>query len=140
MARLSFFSLGAAILMLVLQQPNGLADEAKIAKLLENRRDVLRRVVQLHEMAYRNGAGTLGELIAAKRELVEAELEFCKMADERIELRKAVVKFAKDYEAMAKKRFEVGDMQEVEVLRATTMRLRAEVELLREIAAAKPAD
>lgn len=142
-------ALSVAFTAVVLGQavPSSAADDAKktatenhanvhVRSLLKKRLDVLRQIAKLRRAAYRNGEAGINALIRAELDVLQAQLELAAKPDERVAIRKTIVKQAAALEAAAKKRFEAKQATAIDVLRAKAFRLRCEADLLRERSAA----
>ena len=110
---------------------------AKIHALLEARRDVLKQRSEAVETQMKHGLlNDFGSLIAARNDLLGAELALASTKDERIALLKKHVANCLEYEKFNQGRFEAGrGATQVDVLSSTAARLEAEIALAREEAA-----
>jgi len=111
--------------------PNGTLPE-KLTNLLIERRDALRQIADWVESRHRNGNETLENLMQARNELLEAELEVAKTRTERIRIREEQVSNVRLLEDRLSHLRENGEISAAEVLVAKAARLKAEIELLRE--------
>jgi|GEM_PF-2962540 len=113
-----------------------LAKGASVESLLKKRLDVLQQIAKLRRAAYLAGEAGLNSVIQSQIDVLHARLELAGKPAERIVIRTAILKQARDLEAVAKKRFEAKAATPVDMLRAQAFRLRAEADLLREQSAA----
>ena len=115
-------SLGAA-------RQNGKQDEAATLSLMQEREKVLQALVDLERQKFELGESTLENIIDAERELLEAKLESATTKQERIAIREAALKLARERELRVSRRVEQGDLSPGSVLRAKADRLRADIDL-----------
>jgi outer membrane protein TolC len=105
---------------------------ATIERLLKQRRDTLRQVVELANAEYGAGRATQTDVVHATESLIEAELELTTDKAERIALREKRVESLRNLEQYTRAKQLVAVATSAELLAATAARLKAEIELLRE--------
>lgn len=103
----------------------------RINKLLAERRDTLRGVVDAAMEQYISGEALLDTVIHARKGLLEAEMELATTNAERIRIHEKRVKNLRQLEDSVKDRHAAGTAGVRQVLTAKAARLKAEVELLR---------
>lgn len=112
--------------------PGTAADEpAGLRELLTQRRDVLQHVVRIAEEEYLVAGVSLRELVAARDELLQAELALADGADERQTILQTRRDNMLDLEERIVESFRLGHVSQREVLRVRAARLQAEIDLLR---------
>jgi hypothetical protein len=105
---------------------------AKIRRLQELRRDVLREMVKYREAQFDAGVATPDVLLVARQRLVEAELELADTPEARIALRRDLVAQLAQQETLLKAALENGVARHGDLYHTTAERLAAEIELVRE--------
>ena len=114
------------------QTKRNATSEENLQSLLTERRDTLRQIVNLVESYYKQGNETLGNVIKARNDLLDAELNIANTHAERIRIRKEQVKNYRELEDGLTARHTSGEITSFEILVAKAMRLDAEIQLLRE--------
>ena len=104
----------------------------RLTALLNERREVLRKLVDAAEQRYRAGAATLEAAIRASNQLLEAELELADTKAERIAVHEKLVGNLQRLEQVAEARRAAAAAALEEVLEAKAARLKGEITLLRE--------
>lgn len=103
----------------------------EIRKLLIERRDIFRELVELIEERIHGSEQLTPDQLwifaAARNDLLEAEIALATNPEERVQLLEAAVEVARRFEVTLKDRHESGDA----ILRATANRIQAEVRLLK---------
>lgn len=114
-------------------EPPASKDEANkaIRKLLTERRDVLRQLVQVQFEEYRVGKTDLRAIVDARRQLLSVQLELKTGRAERVKLLTDFLALEKEVEAVVRKRHQVGAVGMSDVLQAHALRLDIETQLLR---------
>jgi outer membrane protein TolC len=125
-----------------LRKPAGAGDKEEMKKgeaseqiesLLKERRDTLRRVVDVLTQQYENGSAAFESIMLASERLFDAELELAATKAERIAIYEKRVSALRAMEKFAEGRFKAGfRTTEVELLDARAARLQAQIRLLRE--------
>ena len=111
---------------------NEAAPDGKVRQLLTERRDTLRERLDAVEASYKSGLADTTVVIAAKTELLDAELEMANQPADRIALREGLVANMKQIEDWTRQQFDSGTALQQDVLLAKAKRLQAEIELLHE--------
>ena len=105
-------------------------NEPDLARILEERRDVLRQLVAVRTEAYRAGRGNLESVVRSQRDLLHAQLRLQDDPRRRIELRSKAVELAKNLERIAESSFRQGSASQADILEARATRLDLQVELV----------
>jgi outer membrane protein TolC len=108
------------------------AQRQKLADLLTERRDTLRKLVEAVELQYHHGAGTLDAVVRASNDLLDAELALAPSEADRIAILERIVQNLKALEEMVSARYNAGRATISDVLSAKAARLNAEILLLTE--------
>lgn len=108
------------------------ASDSELSDLLVERREVLREIMELFVIRYKEGSTTLENVIQAKNRLLDAELKIAKSKPERIRIRKEQVKNLRDLENEMTLGHKDGRNTSVEILEVKATRLEAEIKLLHE--------
>jgi outer membrane protein TolC len=106
--------------------------ETPVAKLIEERNQLLRKRVELVKAQYETGVASLEAVILAERELLQAQLDLATTAKERVAIRETQLKIAKEHEKRAEALFASGLRPESELITARIDRLTAQINLIRE--------
>jgi hypothetical protein len=106
-------------------------DTAEVKKLLKERVDVLRSVVEARQQGLKMGIGTVGSLAEAYRELTQAELEAADTPAKRMAALLEGYKRAAEVERRVERMFEAGDASRADAMAARAARIKAEIELRR---------
>lgn len=120
------------VLVMIKKREQKSEQSAAIKRLLSQRRDTLREIVELAEAQYRDGRGQQRDVFRAAESLIDAELDLATDKAERIALRERRLDIMKRMEEHTRARREVAAVNNAEVLAATAERLKAEIELLQE--------
>ena len=130
--------LATSICIVIFSQPatsqseqNAISDK-KLNSLLAERRDTLRQIVNLVEKGHSEGSESLDNVIRARNELLDAELDIAKTNAERVRIREEQVKNFRDLENVLTQLYKNGETTNIELLEVKAVRLEAEIELLRE--------
>ena len=110
-------------------------EETEIRKLMNERQQVLQQLVDAIRFQYREGETSLDAVIAAEQELLDAKLESAATPGERIAIREAQFKLAKQQEQHVARRVESAEISPKDLMTAKANRLTAHIRLLRERAA-----
>ncbi len=113
-------------------QPPAKDPAAKLESLMEERRDVLQKAVEILTAQYRVGTVDFRRLSLALNRLGTAKLELAKNQDERIAACQKQIESRRDIEKICQARLEAGTVTEADVLDASAERMTAEIRLLRE--------
>jgi outer membrane protein TolC len=105
---------------------------AERTALLEERRDVLKQLVEIHRRHVQKGVADASILFRPKQRLLEAELELAPTAADRVRIYERLVEHLAAIEESLKKSMAVGMRTESEYLEAKAERLQAQADLLRE--------
>ena len=115
------------------QTEQNATSDKKLNSVLTERRDTLRQIVNIVESRRSQGDETIDNVIKARNELLDAELDIAKTRAERVRIREEQVKNFRNLENVLTRRHESGgEITNVEVLVAKAVRLEAEIALLRE--------
>jgi outer membrane protein TolC len=112
---------------------------AQMEVLIKDRQLALEKVVEIRSRQYGAGTVDFNGMALGESQLAEAELELAKNKGERIAVCQKQIESCRDVEKICQKRFDAGSAGQVDVLEATAERLKAEIQLMREKAAEKPA-
>lgn len=104
----------------------------KLTKLLQERRDTLAKRVAALEMQLGHGELKIDSVIAARGDLLEAELQLAKTKNRRVEIFMKRIDNMRELENSVKLQFENGLATNESYLAATAARLQAEIDLIRE--------
>ncbi len=110
-------------------------DAPKIKALLEQRRDVLAKRVELFTRQFQGARSTMTQVIEARVDLFAAELDLAETRDARIALLESQVSKLKKDEELSDSLRQAARGDESTVLLATSRRLSAEIALERELIA-----
>ena len=113
-------------------QPPAKDPAAKLESLMEERRDVLQKAVEILTAQYRVGTVDFRRLSLALNRLGTAKLELAKNQDERIAACQKQIESRRDIEKICQARLKAGTVTEADVLDASAERMTAEIRLLRE--------
>ena len=105
----------------------GSAAGRSLTELLQERRAVLKALVEVQVQAYRIGKLGFEPIVQAHKELLAAELELASDRAERVELIQKFVHLAADFEKLAAEKLRAGEATQADVLRAQALRLEAQV-------------
>jgi len=101
----------------------------KVKELRKERIAVLRERTDAFEAEFKNARATIHEMLQARQQLIEAELETATTEAERVDLYKNLVVMLKVYESIADDRHKAGRGTKSGVLKVKAMRLEAELHL-----------
>jgi outer membrane protein TolC len=107
------------------------ATQAQVRKLLEERRDALRKVIEARQKEFEVGRGSLDGLLRTARKLLQAELELATTPAQRIAAHQAHYDIAKKVEEMNATRYDAGRLSFADYQESRAARLAAEIALLR---------
>jgi len=111
---------------------------AELRKLQANRVVVLKELVDLSFVGYREGEFALGQVLEAQHDLIDAQLEMAETPDQRIALLETQLKIAKRSFEVAEQLRRAREVSVCDPLRAKAALLAVEIKLLQERARAKP--
>lgn len=120
-----------AVRMSVLGEDSDSA-KSKVTSLREERREVLKVRAETVEKLVGIAMSTPEELIAAREDLLDAELELATSSEQRIGVLQRKLENAKQLEAVMTAKKQAGKGTEAEVLLAKAHRLGVEIELAKE--------
>lgn len=112
------------------KDPVGVSPD-RLRKLLIERRDTLRKLVDTQQAMYKSANGSLESVIIASNRLLDAELELASQA-ERIAILEEKVRNARTLEDFVDGKYRSGAGPLTEVLEARSDRIDAEIQLERE--------
>lgn len=107
--------------------------QSKLRALLEERRETLKTRVELIEKHVAMAGSSPESLIAARGDLLDAELELAITSHDRIAVLRRKLDNAKQLESLMQERKLAAKATEAGVLMAKADRLRVEIDLLREM-------
>lgn len=119
------FSLGAT------PQPAD-RNQAAILELMNERKQLLERMVEVVRWKFEQGECVIDEVIVAERELLDARLELAATQTQRIAILESQLELARNLETQVARSVDHGHLDPPSLLRAKADRLQAEIELLRE--------
>lgn len=140
-ATICLFSLAVLLGFLLCSQPAESQDapqvstDAKINKLLVERRDTLRQLLDAVTARHRVGQATINQVLRAQSGLLHAELQLANTREDRVRIREERLKTARELESVSKHQYEAAAAPRDSWLEAKAGRLQAEIDLLREQAA-----
>jgi hypothetical protein len=108
------------------------AADVKINKLQVERRDTLRRLLEVVTVRHRAGQGTVDNVIRAQAGLLDAELQLARTKEERIRMHEERVKNARGLENVLEHQYTAAHVSIDQWLTAKAARLQAEIDLLHE--------
>ena len=129
-------SLGVCLSMVAASQDQQTSNASKLRDLLTQRRDTLKRRFEFIEVRFKErgtaGNVTLAEYVAARDQLLMAELELAEQKPQRLELLKQRIENFRSLEVLAQARFRQGTASKDEEWLAKANRLQAEIDYIRE--------
>ncbi|TWT65697.1 TolC family protein [Crateriforma conspicua] len=102
-----------------------------IRKLLTERRDTYKSLVEIVNESYLVGRAEHRQLIQVQNDLLQAELDLATTRSERLKIHQQLVDNLQAYEKLLEARFANGTTQQTDVLSTKADRLKAEVALRR---------
>ncbi|QDV66291.1 hypothetical protein [Crateriforma conspicua] len=102
-----------------------------IRKLLTERRDTYKSLVEIVNQSYLVGRAEHRQLIQVQNDLLQAELDLATTRSERLKIHQQLVDNLQAYEKLLEARFANGTTQQTDVLSTKADRLKAEVALRR---------
>jgi hypothetical protein len=114
------------------QVPSG-ADAHPVHELRVERLATLRKIVDLVDQKHRHGSASMADLVLAKRNVAEAELELCTNPAERVMVFEKIVEDARILESQAEQLAQgnVDSQERALVLKAELLRSQVRLELAR---------
>jgi outer membrane protein TolC len=109
--------------------------DGKVKELLKERLATLKTLADLTVNDYKAGRVSFDRVHQAMRAVLDAELELCESAKERVTILEQAVKLAKEFETVAEAQFRIGKVTQSDVLLAKVNRLDTEIALERAKAA-----
>ncbi len=108
--------------------------QTELKTLRTERRDTLRMVVEVVDTYYKSGQATLGTLIDARNDLLDAELELIARTDaeSRKKLHQRRIENLKKLELASEEQYKLGSGSAENRFKAKVARLQAEIEFLEE--------
>lgn len=113
-------------------QPEADKPEDAIRDLMNEREQVLQKLVDVAKAQYEQGNASLDSVISAERELLDAKLDSATTRGERIAIRESQLKLAQLRERKVAKLVEFADGSPRDLMTAKANRLTAQIQLLRE--------
>src|SRR5262245_40121040 len=107
------------------------ATQAKIKKLMTQRRDALKKALAGRKDEFDAGRATMDSLQEISRQLLQAELALATKQAERVAAHADYLKLARETEKLVKARYEAGRTTEVEYHLASAERMDAEANWLK---------
>jgi hypothetical protein len=114
-------------------------DEVRLKKLLTERRDALRTLIDADKKLVAAGQASAESMVEDAKKLLRVELELAEKPADRVTLREEFLKLAQAAENTAETRFKAGMITLTDYGKVKDERLEAEIDLLREKMKAKPA-
>lgn len=115
------------------QQPEAEPATGEFAAKLDDIRKASLQPLELRRQAYQSGQAELSEVIAAQRQLLDAELRLAKTPASRLEVLNHQLKLAMNAEEVAAARYRSAEASQTDVLEAQIARLQIELLLLEEL-------
>ena len=111
-------------------EPSAGAQTQQVQALREDRLATLRRIVDLIDRRYHSGSASMAELLAAKRDVAEAELEACSSQKERVRVLEKMVADTSILEGQAVQlaRKKVATEESALAIKADLLRLKIRLE------------
>ena len=134
----SLCALAACLCVVVCSQPAESQEERqassdnKLNNLLAERRDTLHQLVEWVVAQHEQGDATLDNVIQAKNDLLDSELDIATTKTDRIRIRQEQVENLRYFENFMASRHENGSTTIIELLVVKAARLQAEIKLRRE--------
>lgn len=110
----------------------------KIKELREKRIAVLKEIVEVTEKTYKGGQVAFDQVVKARLDLLQAQLDASETKEDRIRLLGEMVKQAEALEKAVAKRFEAKEVGRVDVLKAAAFVLETKIALEQAKAAKAP--
>jgi outer membrane protein TolC len=101
-------------------------DAREQVDLLRERLELLREIERLHEASYKKGETALTDIIEAKIEVLQAELQLARNDGQRQQIYSRLLEFARRLEATMQKQFASNQSSHADVLKAKAFRLKIE--------------
>lgn len=111
------------------QQPG---DGESLSALMQEREQTLQKLVDIARTKYKHGEASLDFLVAAERELLDAQLDSATTARERIVILESQLRVATQHEDRMAKLVENADASPSDLMTAKANRLTAQIALLQE--------
>ena len=108
------------------------SDAATLNELLETRRDVLKRRLELIEAENESGTKDITELTEANLQLKNADLAITTSPAARIAILERVLKYQEQLEVIMQEKFQTGTINESCYLAIKAARLKVQIELRKE--------
>ena len=112
----------------------------KLDELLQQRRDTLRKLVDIVTAEYRQGTTGFESVASAEDQLSVAELELAKTPKARIAILQRRAELMKGLSAVVDARFKSGQVTQSQLLVARAALLQSQIQLAREAGDSKPQD
>jgi outer membrane protein TolC len=106
------------------------SEEAK--KLLLERRNVLKQIIDIQSRGYERGEIRLDSFLLAQRDFFETELELAEQKSQRIEICERLVKTMESIEAVSQRLHSAGEVSIIDALTSKAARLKAQAQLANE--------
>ena len=104
-------------------------NQTEAFKLMNERQAVLQKILDVERRRFELGQSTIEKVTVAERELLDARLELATTKRDRIKIREAALKLSEERESQIAKRADQGELSPDAVLKAKSIRLRAEIDL-----------
>lgn len=105
--------------------------EDQVRALMKQKQEVLEQRVQLLRETYLRGSIPFDEVLAARNDLLEVELELAASMDERLSILESQLQNLRQLEELTKRHFATGQAPQADLLGARAARLGAEIAVLR---------
>ena len=106
--------------------------ESELQQLLLERKSLLSRNVELMKIFLESGRVGIEEYRDANIALLRAEMDLCKIRDDRLKILEKIIQFQTTCEAWVVRRAAEGRATKIDVNKAKVARLEAQIELARE--------
>lgn len=101
----------------------------KIKELQEKRIALLKEIVEVTEKAFKGAQSSYDQVIKARLDLLQAQLDATQKKEDRIRLLEEMVKHAEDLEKAVQKLFEAKQVGQVDALKAQAFVLQTKIAL-----------
>jgi hypothetical protein len=121
----------SALIVLVFSPTTAPADETRVKELQKERLDILKKIVELKDQAFRHGEVPFLDRSHAYQQMFEAELALCENDADRIKVREKMLEQAKGDEELVSRLARAGEVGPFDLPTVVAKRLTIEIELER---------
>ena len=114
------------------QEEGQTSPESRINRLLIERRDILRELLDAVKLRYESGETSVNSVFHAQNVLIEADLELAQTDIERMGIHDMRVKNLRNFENALEQQHSQGEATVEQLLASKAARMQAEIEFLRE--------